>query len=90
MTTLENLWYGNIQPYDMDLVPGSPNDKAFNRKIRYEEELMSVLSDEQKEIYEKLSNTQSEQLSLGECDAFRRGFSLGIKIATEVYKKASP
>ena len=84
MTTLENLWYGNIQPYDMDLVPGSPYDKAFNRKIRYEEELMSVLSDEQKEIYEKLSNTQSEQLSLGECDAFRRGFSIGHKISASV------
>ncbi len=70
MSTLENLWYGNIQPYDMDLVPGSPYDKAFNRKIRYEEELMSVLSDEQKELYYKLSDTQSEQLSLGECDAF--------------------
>lgn len=55
MTTLDNLWYGNIQPYNMDLVPGSPYDKAFNRKIRYEEELMAVLSDEQKELYYKLS-----------------------------------
>lgn len=87
MTTLENLWYGNIQPYDMDLVPGSQYEKSFNRKIRYEEELMAVLSDEQKEIYNKLSDAQSKQLSLGECDAFCRGFSLWIKIATEVYVK---
>lgn len=87
MTTLENLWYGNIQPYDMELVPGSQYEKAFNRKIRYENALVAVLNDEQIEIYNKLSDAQSAQLSLGECDAFRRGFSLGIKIATEVYGK---
>ena len=79
MTTLENLWYGNIQSYDMDLVPGSPYDKAFNRKIRYEEELMSVLSDEQKEIYEKLSNTQSEQLASENVTHSAGAFLLGIK-----------
>ena len=49
------------------------------RKIRYEEELMSVLSDEQKEIYEKLSNTQSEQLASENMTHSAGAFLLGIK-----------
>lgn len=87
MTTLENLWYGNIQSYDMEIVPGSEYEKASKRKVRYEEALLSTLSPEQQKLYMKISDTQSEQLSLGECDAFCRGFSLGVKMTTEIYGK---
>ena len=66
MTTLENFWYGNIQPFDMDIVPGSQYEKASKRKARCEDSLLAVLTDEQKVLYNKLSDAQSEQSSLGE------------------------
>ena len=87
MTTLENFWYGNIQPFDMDIVSGSQYEKVSKRKARREDALLEVLTDKQKVLYNKLSDAQLEQSSLGECDAFRRGFSLGVKMITEVYRE---
>ena len=71
----------------MDIVSGSQYEKVSKRKARREDALLEVLTDKQKVLYNKLSDAQLEQSSLGECDAFRRGFSLGVKMITEVYRE---
>ena len=84
MNTLENLWYGNIRPCE-DLPSNDNYIKAAKLKNCYNDKLEQTLSAEQKEILNKLKNVQLEQESLGECDAFVRGFTIAAKIMTQVY-----
>ena len=58
--------------------------KAVKLCIRHTDALAATLTDAQKEILDKLIAAQTEQSSLGECDAFIRGFVIGVKIMQEV------
>ena len=83
MKTLEELWYGNINPNERNLKPGSRLHKLGALIIRHEETLMPLLSEQAKEVYEKLRDCQSELHGLNECEAFCIGFRLGARIAYE-------
>lgn len=84
MTTLENLYYGNIAPYEVRVVKGSEYEKVSKLAIRNDEALVATLTEQQKEIFQKFKESQMELLNLGERDAFIRGFSLGVKMIIEV------
>ena len=49
----------------------------------HDEALTATLTEQQKETFQKFKDNYLELLTLGERDAFIRGFSLGIKIAVE-------
>ena len=83
MTTLENLYYGNIAPHEYVVVRGSEYDTANRLVVRHDEALTATLTEQQKETFQKFKDNYLELLTLGERDAFIRGFSLGIKIAVE-------
>lgn len=83
MTTLENLYYGNIAPHEYEVVRGSEYDITAKLVIRHEQELSATLTEQQNAILQKIKDTHTELLNLGERDAFIRGFSLGIRIAVE-------
>ena len=51
MTTLENLYYGNIFPADKDIKRGSEYSKLINLSLRNEDKLVLTLSKEQKVIF---------------------------------------
>ena len=61
-------------PHENPIIKGSGYDIA-NRLV--------VLTEQQKETFQKFKDSYLELLTLGERDAFIRGFSLGIKIAVE-------
>ncbi len=84
MTTLENLWYGNIRPCEKAITGDNEYSRAAKLCIRHTDALAATLTDAQKEILDKLIAAQTEQSSLGECDAFIRGFVIGVKIMQEV------
>lgn len=84
MKLLEELWYGNVTPGELDTPRGSRLHTLGALILRNEEELMPLLSDKAKEVYEKLRDNQSELSSLNECEVFVQGFSLGAKIMLEV------
>ena len=52
MTTLENLYYGNIAPHEFEVVCGSEYDITAKLVIRYEQELSATLTEQQKIILE--------------------------------------
>jgi hypothetical protein len=85
MTTLENLYYGNIVPADKDIRRGSEYSKLLNLSVRNEEKLMPTLSKEQKVIFEKYKDCVIEMNSISEKEAFVEGMKLGIKIIAETY-----
>ena len=80
MTTLENLYYGNIAPHEFEVERGSKYDVTAKLVIRHEQELSATLTEQQKTILEKIKDNHTELMSLGERDAFCRGFSLAVRL----------
>ena len=85
MTTLEDLYYGNIIPADKDIKRGSEYSKLLNLSVRNEEKLITTLSKEQKVIFEKYKDCVIEMNSISEKEAFIEGVKLGVKIIAETY-----
>ena len=85
MTTLENLYYGNIFPADKDLKRGSKYARLLNQSVQHEEKLIPTFSKEQASIFEKYRVCVTEMNSISEKEAFIQGMKLGIKIIVEVF-----
>lgn len=84
MNILEDLYYGNICPCDRDVKRGSKTDRLQKLICRNEEELLSTLTDKQKETFEKYKDAQSELYNYFEREVFTQGFILATKIMIEV------
>ena len=82
MTTLENLYYGNIDPANKYIKRGSEYSKLANLSIRNEDKLLTTLSKEQEIIFKKYKDCINEMTSIAEKEAFIQGIKLGIKITT--------
>ena len=76
MTTLEDLYYGNISPWERDIKRGSRMDKLVKLICKNEESLMSTLTEQQKETFEKFKDCQSEISDLTARQAFCRAYSI--------------
>ena len=70
-------------PNERDVKPGSRLHKLGALVVRHEENLMPLLTESAKEIYEKLRECQSELHGIDECEAFCIGFRLGARITYE-------
>ena len=84
MTTLEDLYYGNISPWERDIKRGSRMDKLVKLICKNEESLMSTLTEQQKETFDKFKESQSELCDLTARQAFTDGFILATRILVEV------
>ena len=84
MTTLEDLYYGNISPCERDMKRGSRMDKLVKLICKNEESLMSTLAEQQKETFEKFKDCTSELSCITERETFSAGFILATRIMAEV------
>lgn len=84
MTTLEDLYYGNISPYERYIKRGSRVDQLVKLICKNEESLTATLTEKQKETFEKFKDCQNELSGVTEQDAFREGFILAVRIMVEV------
>ena len=84
MTTLEDLYYGNISPHERNIKRGSRADQIVKQICKNEESLTATLTEQQKEIFEKYKDCQSKLSGLGEQEAFTTGFILATRIMVEV------
>ena len=84
MKILEELWFGNINPQGPDTPKDPRIDHALFLVVKNEEALRSMLTDIQKEQYEKVSDRQSDLTDLLERRAFAEGFRLAVKIMVDV------
>ena len=83
MRILEDLWYGKIIPWQKGIK--SEEYKTLMAQIaESEERLMGLLSEEAKDVYERLMEHQSEAVALEQREAFIRNFKLGARFALEV------
>ena len=84
MTTLEDLYYGNISPHERYIKRGTRVDKLVKLICKNEEELNSGLTEKQKESFEKFKDCTSELSCITEREAFGSGFILATRIMVEV------
>ena len=84
MTTLENFYFGNINPSEYKQSKGSK--KKLSEMTRLLDDLRAMLTTEQlNEKLEQMENCQLSLIALSEKDAFIEGFKLGVRMTTETY-----
>ncbi len=84
MKIIEDLYFGRISPYEMSISATPEYQKLKVLADRNEELLRESLSDEQKELLEKLIETVTDISSISERDMFINGFRLGMKLMMDV------
>ena len=86
MTILEDLWYGNVRPTERSITRGGRLDNLMKLLCQNEDDLMSGLSEKQKESFDKFKDCQSEITDFLETEAFTSGFTIAVKLMVEVMK----
>lgn len=84
MTILEDLYYGNLHPWERKVEKGSQEDKTVKIIASNEEKLISTLSEQQKELFIKAKDSYKELLNISEREAFVNGYTLATRIMVEV------
>ena len=75
----EELWHGNIAPYESIPV----DKKLLSLMGRNRERLEETLTEQQKELLDKYDEALNEMHSAQEIEAFSYGFKLGARLMTE-------
>lgn len=79
MTTLQDLWYGNIRPNE-DKVITDEEKELVSLIAKHHETLSSSLKNEDLNVFEKYVDCFTEYASLIEAQAFEIGFKLAVKM----------
>ena len=86
MNTIQDLYYGRVSPYEMSISTVPEYQKLKALADRNEDLLKESLSDEQKELLDKLTECITDISSISERDMFITGFQLGVKLMIDVMK----
>ena len=84
MTTLEDLYYGNISPHERYIKRGTRVDKLVKLICKNEEELNAGLTEKQKETFEKSRTAQANCPASPSVRHSVPGFILATRILVEV------
>ena len=79
MTTLEDLYYGNIHPSERDMNKSGREAALLRLAVKNENDLLATLTEQQKESYQKCKDAESAS----ELRSFIEGFRLGMKLTVE-------
>ena len=83
-STLEEMWHGNISP-ETDSRTNTPEMKRLMEYMtRHHDDLITTMTDEQKDIFERFDDCWSEYASMAEKSIFVYAFRLGARIAIDV------
>ena len=86
MSTIQDLYYGRISPYEMSISAAPEYLKLKALANKNEDLLRESLSDEQKKLLDKLIECFTDISSISERDMFITGFRLGTKLMIDVMK----
>ena len=82
--TIEELWHGNIIPHEDSRMNSKEMKELMEFIARHHEGLLKTMTDEQKEIFEKLDECWREYSSISEQAIFEYAFKLGAKLMLEI------
>lgn len=81
--TLEDLYYGNISPFQRQMTPDSELKRAADRVTNYEKQLMEQLDETERTILTKFVRSQHDINGITALENFILGFRLGVRIMAE-------
>lgn len=87
MNVLEELWYGSLEPSEFDSSSSKEYKELLHLVSRNEEKLLASMTEEQKELFSKYSDTLREFHSLAECLLFQNSFKLGARMMIAVLEE---
>ena len=79
MTTLQELWYGNVRPNE-DKVITDEEKELVSLIARHHKTLSYSLKNDDLNVFEKYVDCFTEYASLIEAQAFEIGFKLAVKM----------
>ena len=85
--TLEDLYYGNITPYDRQIRSGTSLMKVMEQSQECEEQLTKLLEGEAHSLLLRLINAENEIGSTLALENFILGFRLGIRLILEALEE---
>ena len=86
MNTLENLYYGNIDPHEHTVSNGMDKGEFLETVVRLETELRATLTEQQKTLLEQFEKADAEISDRHELQAFTIGFRLAARLMMDVYE----
>ena len=84
MTILEQLWYGKLHPAEIKRPLDPQYAKLLDTADKTEKKLLSLLTDEEKELFQKLDECRNELYDMDSCNIFISGFRLGARLMPEI------
>lgn len=85
VTTLENLYHGNINPCDSEKLLNNPEyQKLISLTSLAQDKLVESLTDKQKKLFDNYVANAEELSVIIEEETFKYAFSLAIKIMNEI------
>ena len=81
---LEELFYGNVCPDTDCRAKGEQTKQLMSYIADHHANLLSTLTDKQKEIFEKFNDCYDELTDINEREIFVYAFRLGARVAIEV------
>ena len=84
MRSIEEFWYGNIEPTEYDTSTCKEYKKLQELICRNEDKLKAAMTDEQKELFEKYTDCTREFQTITDCLIFQNSFKLGARMMLEV------
>ena len=83
MTTVENLYYGNIAPHEKHVDPESRLAVLQDLLVSSDEDLTRLLPENCRGTYEAFKAAYDELYELAQKEAFADGLSLGLQLGFE-------
>ncbi len=81
--SLEDLYFGNIAPYDKQMSANSKLRRLVKRAADCESQLTERLNEEERELLNTLINAQHEINCITAMENFILGFRLGVRLMAE-------
>ena len=86
-STLEELWRGNVNPQEDSRNNTPEMKKLMEYMARHHDNLLKVLTEEQRDIFERFDDCWSEYASLAEEAIFVYAFRLGAQMMLDILRK---
>ena len=87
MKILEELWHQGLHPSEAKRNTNMQYLKQQNKVDENAEKLLSMLSEDGKEIFEKFMDDQAELSCIDNCEIFASGFRMGARMMLEVMEE---
>ena len=84
---IEELFYGNLEPQEVNSELTPKLKKKLNVLVKKEEELSAMLPEKEKELFANYVSAYNEFSSISIADGFVSGFRFGAKFTYDTFVK---